>query len=118
MTRSARSSYPVVQLCDTSFTYGVQSDIGSDTSKADKEEIQGEVQEEVQGKVSGISLQVKPGECLILCGGSGDGKSTVLRMIEGLAGTFFPGIREGGVKVCGYDVLNWPVAIALNVLVR
>ena len=34
------------------------------------------------------------------------GKSTVLRLIDGLAGTFFPGEREGAVLVDGADVLD------------
>lgn len=99
MAKSARSYHPIVQLSGASFTYGMPSDAESCASSN---------KETVQGKVSDISLQVKPGECFILCGGSGDGKSTVLRMIEGLAGTFFPGSLTGSIEVCGYDVLNWP----------
>lgn len=54
--------------------------------------------------VDDISFEIKPGACTVLCGRSGDGKSTVLRMIDGLAGTFFPGCLEGVVCVCGTDV--------------
>ena len=43
----------------------------------------------------------------MLCGSSGSGKSTVLRMIDGLAGTFFPGVLAGRIEVCGCDVRDW-----------
>lgn len=52
-------------------------------------------------RVDDVSLSVAPGRCLVLCGRSGDGKSTVLRLVDGLAGTFFPGDLTGVVEVCG-----------------
>ena len=55
-------------------------------------------------RVDDVSLSVAPGRCLVLCGRSGDGKSTVLRLVDGLAGTFFPGDLTGVVEVCGADV--------------
>ena len=55
-------------------------------------------------RVCEVSLDVVYGSCTVLCGRSGDGKSTVLRLIDGLAGTFFPGEREGAVLVGGTDV--------------
>lgn len=58
------------------------------------------------GRVCGVSLDVAYGSCTVICGRSGDGKSTVLRLIDGLAGTFFPGEREGAVLVDGADVLD------------
>lgn len=53
--------------------------------------------------IDGISLQVPDGTCTILCGRSGSGKSTVMRVVEGLAPGFFPGRREGSVHVAGKD---------------
>lgn len=47
--------------------------------------------------VRGVELDVPAGTCTVLCGRSGDGKSTVLRLIDGLAGTFFPGDRKSVV---------------------
>ena len=69
--------------------------------------------------VRGVKLDIPVGTCTILCGRSGDGKSTVLRLIDGLAGTFFPGERKGAVLVGGADVLafrlgNVPKAWALS----
>lgn len=56
--------------------------------------------------VRGVKLDIPAGTCTILCGRSGDGKSTVLRLIDGLAGTFFPRERKGAVLVGGTDVLD------------
>lgn len=56
------------------------------------------------GFVRDVTFSVAPGTCTVLCGRSGDGKSTVLRLIDGLAGTFFPGEREGVVMLCGSEV--------------
>ena len=56
--------------------------------------------------VRGVKLDIPAGTCTVLCGRSGDGKSTVLRLIDGLAGTFFPGERKGAVLVGGADVLD------------
>lgn len=54
--------------------------------------------------ISDVSFEVAPGTCSILCGRSGDGKSTILRLINGLAGTFFPGRLCGVVAVMGRPV--------------
>lgn len=55
-------------------------------------------------RVDDLSFMVSPGTCTVLCGRSGDGKSTVLRLVNGLAGTFFPGAVTGVVEVCGTEV--------------
>lgn len=56
------------------------------------------------GSVEGIDLAIDAGACTVLCGRTGSGKSTVLRLIEGLAGTFFSGDRTGEVALCGDEV--------------
>lgn len=85
-----------VELDDVSFRY------------LDESEIAGQEQEpsETGSRVCGVSLSVAHGSCTVLCGRSGDGKSTVLRLIDGLAGTFFPGERKGAVLVGGTEVLD------------
>ncbi len=73
----------------------------------DESEIAGQEQPSGAGsRVCGVSLDMAHGSCTVLCGRSGDGKSTVLRLIDGLAGTFFPGEREGAVLVGGTDVYD------------
>ena len=48
--------------------------------------------EKEQGTLSHIDLQIKQGECVLLCGESGCGKTTVTKLINGL----IPHFVEGG----------------------
>ena len=59
---------------------------------------------EVQETLSDLSAAVAPGECVLLCGSSGCGKTTVTKLINGLIPAFTPGCRlEGRVVVDGLD---------------
>ncbi|MEM7118307.1 MAG: ABC transporter ATP-binding protein [Chloroflexota bacterium] len=53
-----------------------------------------------------ISLHVDAGECLLLCGKSGCGKSTVLNLINGIIPNHVEGKLEGAVKVNGVEPKN------------
>lgn len=48
-----------------------------------------------------VNLQVKEGEVVVLCGESGCGKSTIIRLINGLIPFYYEGQLEGRVKVLG-----------------
>ena len=56
------------------------------------------------GSLRGVNLSVAEGEFLLLTGGSGCGKTTILRLINGLIPNFFEGKLEGSVTVDGFDV--------------
>ncbi|MNM55633.1 putative HMP/thiamine import ATP-binding protein YkoD [compost metagenome] len=56
---------------------------------------------EVESGVRNISLNARPGQCVVLCGRSGCGKSTLLRLINGLAPSCYPGQLMGEVLVDG-----------------
>lgn len=53
-----------------------------------------------------VTLSVAPGECVVLTGASGSGKTTVARMVNGLAGDFYEGELSGSVKVGGKEVAS------------
>ena len=60
-----------------------------------------------QGSDNGIfdiDLTVAAGECVVLCGASGCGKTTVTRMVSALIPSFYHGKKEGRVLVRGSDV--------------
>lgn len=64
-----------------------------------------------------VSLAVEDGTCVLVCGGSGCGKSTMTRLANGLAPSFFPGEATGRVLVDGRDVASmesWEVAAHLG----
>ena len=59
---------------------------------------------EAQETLSQVSAAIAPGECVLLCGASGCGKTTVTKLINGLIPAFTPGCRlEGRVEVDGLD---------------
>lgn len=58
--------------------------------------------------LSSLSLDVKAGECVLLCGKSGCGKSTVLRLLNGMIPEFFDGDLTGRVRVGGMDPTTCP----------
>ncbi|AJC12399.1 ABC transporter [Berryella intestinalis] len=51
--------------------------------------------------VHDVSLSVEGGECVVLCGPSGGGKTTVIRLINGLAGGYYEGEARGRVEIGG-----------------
>ena len=65
---------------------------------------------EVQETLSQVSAAIAPGECVLLCGASGCGKTTVTKLINGLIPAFTPGCRlEGRVEVDGLDPGTTPM---------
>lgn len=59
--------------------------------------------------IHNISLSIGTGECLLLCGRSGCGKTTVTRLINGLIPHFYNGALTGKVQVAGMDIAASPM---------
>lgn len=71
--------------------------------------------EEVQSpSLDHISFHIPKGQCVVLCGKSGCGKTTLLRIINGLACHFYQGRLEGDASVSGMA----PASAALPELAR
>lgn len=51
-----------------------------------------------------VSLHIPKGQCVLLCGVSGCGKTTITRLINGLVPHFFEGDLSGEITVDGLDV--------------
>lgn len=48
-----------------------------------------------------IHLKVKPGECVLICGKSGSGKTTFSRLLNGISPDYIEGDLSGHVETCG-----------------
>lgn len=86
----------MIEFRNVSFTYRAHVGAGDDP----------------QG-VRGVDLSVEAGSCVLVCGGSGCGKTTMTRLANGLAPAFFPGDLAGRILVDGRDLADmesWEVA--------
>lgn len=54
--------------------------------------------------VSGINLTIKDGECVVLTGPSGGGKSTLTRLINGLSPSYYAGTFTGTITLNNKDL--------------
>ena len=79
----------MISFSDVSFCYG--------------EECPGD-----NAQIRRMTLNIQKGECALLCGKSGAGKSTVLRLINGLAPNFYEGALQGKVLVDGRNPSSTP----------
>lgn len=59
-----------------------------------------------KGGLRDVSLTVEDGECILLCGASGCGKTSITRLINGLIPRFYPGKLEGEVLINGKDIVE------------
>lgn len=51
------------------------------------------------GALNALDLTITKGECILLCGSSGCGKTTVTRLLNGLIPHYFEGQLDGSVTV-------------------
>jgi len=61
------------------------------------------------GCLKNISLTIPDGQCVLLCGRSGCGKTTLTRLVNGLIPQFFPGALTGRVLLDGENVFDLPM---------
>ena len=62
-----------------------------------------------QGGLKDITLSIPDGQCVLLCGRSGCGKTTLTRLINGLIPHFFPGELHGEVLLDGTRISDLPM---------
>ena len=59
--------------------------------------------------VTDICLHVRKGECVVLTGPSGNGKTTLIRLVNGLAPAFYMGRFSGRLRIDGKDRSDEPL---------
>ena len=62
-----------------------------------------------EGGLKQIDLTIPDGQCVLLCGRSGCGKTTLTRLINGLIPQVFPGNLSGRVLLDGEDLADLPM---------
>lgn len=63
-----------------------------------------------------FSLTIKAGECLVLCGQSGCGKTTITRLINGLIPELFEGTVTGEVNVKQHNTKDTPIYVLSEIV--
>lgn len=61
------------------------------------------------GGLHNIDLKISDGECILFCGRSGCGKTTVTRLVNGLIPQFYQGELQGRVLIDGAEISNIPM---------
>ena len=60
--------------------------------------------ESKQLNIENLSLEINKGECILFTGASGCGKTTIMRVLNGLAPEFFDGGFSGELKVAHLSI--------------
>ena len=61
------------------------------------------------GGLKNIDLTIPDGQCVLLCGRSGCGKTTLTRLINGLIPQFFEGDLSGEILLDGENLADLPM---------
>lgn len=59
--------------------------------------------------LSHVNLEVKDGECILLCGKSGCGKTTLTRILNGMIPDFYNGELSGSIQINGINPSTCPM---------
>lgn len=65
--------------------------------------------ESSDGGLKHIDLTIPDGQCVLLCGRSGCGKTTLTRFVNGLIPQFFAGVPDGRVLLDGKNIFDLPM---------
>ena len=59
--------------------------------------------------LNNIDLTIFNGECVLLCGDSGSGKTNVTRLLNGLIPHYYEGVLSGETTVFGRNIVHTPI---------
>ena len=64
---------------------------------------------ELENSLNNISMEIKPGQTVLLCGESGCGKTTLTRILNGLIPNYYEGELSGAAFVEKMNTINTPM---------
>ena len=99
-------SPPVINLQDAGFTNAKTFEAVSPYAKP----VAAPIRATCVSALQGLDLECRRGTLTLLCGASGCGKSTVLRLLNGLIPHFHPGEVTGSITVAGKSVPDTPIS--------
>ena len=91
----------MIQFDKLSFTY--------EGSSVEQDGLEKKQKPLLHGGLQNIELTINTGECVLLCGRSGCGKTTLTRFVNGLIPYFYPGNVTGSTYVDGTDIQDIPI---------
>ncbi|GAA2180828.1 energy-coupling factor ABC transporter ATP-binding protein [Brooklawnia cerclae] len=106
------TSAPIIDVTDVTFDYGRPGGAAGPYDDSPSSAIDEGPGDETLPCLRDLSFQVRPGTLTLLCGASGSGKSSALRLLNGLVPHFHSGRLSGTVTVAGVDVPHTNVADA------
>ena len=62
-----------------------------------------------EGVLHLLNLKIQKGECILLCGASGCGKTTITRLLNGLIPHYYEGDLHGKIAVLGRNICDTPI---------
>ena len=64
---------------------------------------------EQDNSLTNVNLSIHDGEVVLICGGSGCGKTTITRLLNGLIPSFYEGQLTGEVLLNGENISKQPI---------
>ena len=69
-----------------------------------------------KGSLRELHLNIPKGQCVLLCGASGCGKTTLTRLVNGLIPHFFEGRLSGKVTINEMDIAETEISTISDVV--
>jgi energy-coupling factor transport system ATP-binding protein len=105
----SQTAEPIIDVDNVQFTYSYENLDASpygpeENAAAQPQSRQSDADAGTVPALQDVSFSVPRGSLTVLCGGSGSGKSTALRLLNGLIPQFHSGEMYGDVTVCGLGI--------------
>lgn len=102
-SKRVHHSDAIITVSDVEFSYSYENSDSSPFEPQQSDDMRSR-RPDAPPALQDVSFSVPRGSLTVLCGGSGSGKSTALRLMNGLVPQFHSGTMFGQVEVCGLEI--------------